>query len=327
MNKSNNNRKIQLFETALSIGLYHRTEMMLQSFGQELTRAIGCSDTTVYELIKSPDGLFSYSILFTYQQPDNTENTDRRKQGVILDEFSEYDLNAFLKTLPRKIDGKNNHFDFIFELPHFGLLVFETASDFDDRDFFDTMTMIAQKLSQSCKVCRRIESTAADMDDAIRISQDLSRRNQELEERISSQSLTIANLTRHKEAIENELPETANSRTNALNPLPNDHKAVLMDSPVVVHVDRDLEDIVPIFLENKRQDIKKMKTALAAGDFDQIRIIGHSMKGAGGGYGFAVITEIGRALEFAGIEQNTEEINSWISELDHYLDTVMIVYE
>jgi len=55
--------------------------------------------------------------------------------------------------------------------------------------------------------------------------------------------------------------------------------------------------------------------------------LGHSMRGAGGGYGFDAITDIGRSLENAAKEKDSEEIRKWISELQNYLQRVEVLYE
>ena len=95
---------------------------------------------------------------------------------------------------------------------------------------------------------------------------------------------------------------------------------------IQVTVDKDLEDLVPGFLGNRQRDIERVEALLGKGDFDGIRIIGHSMKGSGGGYGFPFITEIGAGLERAAIARDADIIRNAISELRHYLAQVEIVY-
>jgi hypothetical protein len=51
------------------------------------------------------------------------------------------------------------------------------------------------------------------------------------------------------------------------------------------------------------------------------------MKGAGGGYGFDTITDIGKSLEDAAKEKNTKEIRKRVGELLDYLERVEVVYE
>lgn len=55
---------------------------------------------------------------------------------------------------------------------------------------------------------------------------------------------------------------------------------------VMVSIDSDLEEIVPLFLENRRRDVVTLRTAVAEDDLKTVRLLGHRMKGDGGGYGF-----------------------------------------
>ena len=96
---------------------------------------------------------------------------------------------------------------------------------------------------------------------------------------------------------------------------------------ITVRVDADLADIIPTFLENRHGDVGSILEALDRGDYETIRILGHSLKGAGGGYGFQEITQIGQSLERAAIEENPAEIRSLVAELSSYLERTEVVYE
>ena len=96
---------------------------------------------------------------------------------------------------------------------------------------------------------------------------------------------------------------------------------------LIVHIDEDLEELIPGFMENRIADVKTMNNALTNGDYETIQSLGHSMKGSGGGYGFDGITDIGKSLEMVAAEKNHEEIRKWIAELATYLDCVEIIYE
>ncbi len=99
------------------------------------------------------------------------------------------------------------------------------------------------------------------------------------------------------------------------------------DEKIVVKVDPDLEDIVPGFLQNRRGDVMRIKEALDHNDYETIRILGHTMKGTGGGYGFDDITDIGRSIEQAAKDKNSEEIRQSSAELASYLERVEVKYE
>jgi histidine phosphotransfer protein HptB len=95
---------------------------------------------------------------------------------------------------------------------------------------------------------------------------------------------------------------------------------------IVVNVESDIQDLVPGFLANRRSDVQRILEALSKGDFDAIRIMAHSMKGAGGGYGFETISEIGAAMEQGAKQGNSIEIERWLAELRDYLERVDVVY-
>lgn len=98
-----------------------------------------------------------------------------------------------------------------------------------------------------------------------------------------------------------------------------------MTDRIPVTIDPDLADLVPGFLNNRRRDVDKLKALLDAGNFADIRMIGHSMKGAGGGYGFDPITDIGASIERAALASDRQTIEQGIAQLADYLSRVDVV--
>ncbi len=70
-----------------------------------------------------------------------------------------------------------------------------------------------------------------------------------------------------------------------------------------------------------------MTEALAKGDFDTVRLLGHSMKGSGASYGFTEISVIGKKLEEAAKAKNQTDITASIQELSDYMANLEVVYE
>ena len=99
------------------------------------------------------------------------------------------------------------------------------------------------------------------------------------------------------------------------------------DGIVIAHVDSDMEELIPGYLENRWADIRAVNAGLEQGNFETIRILGHDMKGTGAGYGFNPITDIGARLEQAAKDQNQEEIRTLVGGLTSYLERVEVVYE
>lgn len=99
-----------------------------------------------------------------------------------------------------------------------------------------------------------------------------------------------------------------------------------MNDDIVVYVDSDLEDLIPDFMKNRHQDITMISEFLGRDEFDEIKRIGHSMKGSGGGYGFDEITQIGRELEMAAKNNDKANVSRLVNILSEYLSKVKVVY-
>ena len=96
---------------------------------------------------------------------------------------------------------------------------------------------------------------------------------------------------------------------------------------ITVTVDKDLEDLIPGFMQRRREDVASLKASLAAGEMDKVRVTGHSMKGTGGGYGFDEMSRIGGDLEKAAAATDTDTISQLIAQLEQYLDNVVVEFE
>ncbi len=103
----------------------------------------------------------------------------------------------------------------------------------------------------------------------------------------------------------------------------------LAEAPVRVQVtiSSDMASLAPDFLNKRRQDVDKLKRALADQKFDSIRVLGKSMKGTGAIYGFEHIAELGKSLEQAAGEEAVDAIQQLILDLQIYLDNVELVIE
>lgn len=93
-----------------------------------------------------------------------------------------------------------------------------------------------------------------------------------------------------------------------------------------VQVSGELRDLIPQFLANRRLDVEQLDAALGRGDFDTVRRIGHTLRGAGGGYGFNEITRLGAAIE-ARAKAREPGLSALVRELADYLAGVDVVYD
>jgi len=95
---------------------------------------------------------------------------------------------------------------------------------------------------------------------------------------------------------------------------------------ITVCIDPDLEDIIPTFLANRQKDLQTLRTAITEKDFETIRILGHRMRGDGGGYGFNAISDIGGVMELAAGRRDEPAIHRQTAALEDFLSRVHIIY-
>jgi len=101
----------------------------------------------------------------------------------------------------------------------------------------------------------------------------------------------------------------------------------MSEDKIIVHIDIDLEDLVPGFLENRQKDLEMLEKVIQENDFESLKSIGHNLKGVGGGYGFLEITEIGAAIEESAKAANLEVASENIKKLSYYLSHIEVIYE
>ncbi len=95
---------------------------------------------------------------------------------------------------------------------------------------------------------------------------------------------------------------------------------------IVIRVNPKIGDIVDSYLEHRNRDVESLLVALDRGEFDRIRHLAHDLVGTGGSFGFDDMSLIGRSLESAAANKETEEIKLLVGDLAEYLSLVEIVY-
>jgi PAS domain S-box-containing protein len=97
--------------------------------------------------------------------------------------------------------------------------------------------------------------------------------------------------------------------------------------PVVVRVEREIGQLVPQFLERKQGDVAAILEHLKHRDYEAVRVLGHNMKGEGGGYGLDAVSEIGSSIEQAARIKDSQQVQGLVASLSAYLNKVQVVYE
>jgi PAS domain S-box-containing protein len=95
----------------------------------------------------------------------------------------------------------------------------------------------------------------------------------------------------------------------------------------VVRVDEELAPLLPRFLQRKRDDIVAIRDHLEQKDYETVRVLGHNIKGEGGGYGLEALTQIGSSIEEAARVKDSAQLQALVEALATYLNEVEVVYE
>jgi HPt (histidine-containing phosphotransfer) domain-containing protein len=96
---------------------------------------------------------------------------------------------------------------------------------------------------------------------------------------------------------------------------------------LIVTVAKDLADLIPAFFQNRHKELETLRVAHADRNFEQLRQLGHRMKGVGNSYGFAQVSEIGKRIEDGARKDDHTAIHGCIEEYADYLSRVQVVYE
>jgi HPt (histidine-containing phosphotransfer) domain-containing protein len=94
-----------------------------------------------------------------------------------------------------------------------------------------------------------------------------------------------------------------------------------------VKVDKDLEDLIPTYMSNRRKELDALRAALAAADFERLRQLGHRMRGVGNSYGFDDVTDLGKLIEEGARAGDKAGLEKHIAQYGDYLSRVEIAYE
>jgi HPt (histidine-containing phosphotransfer) domain-containing protein len=94
-----------------------------------------------------------------------------------------------------------------------------------------------------------------------------------------------------------------------------------------VKVSKDLEDLIPTYLENRKKELEVLRQAVRGADFEQIRQIGHRMRGVGVSYGFDDVTSLGKLIEDAAKTADQAALDKHVAAYGEYLSNLRITYE
>ncbi len=96
---------------------------------------------------------------------------------------------------------------------------------------------------------------------------------------------------------------------------------------IVVIVAKELEEIMPGFLQNRKKDIVELAKHIIAKDFKSMQVIGHNLSGNAGGYGLERLGEFGSNLEKASISSDSAKAKVCVDQITDYVTRLEIKFK
>lgn len=84
----------------------------------------------------------------------------------------------------------------------------------------------------------------------------------------------------------------------------------------------DIADLRPLFVADRRRDLQTLPQLLERGAYDEVRRLGHSMKGSSAPYGFPKLGQIGAELEVAAAAADDQAARQCIERMRAFLAEV-----
>ena len=100
-----------------------------------------------------------------------------------------------------------------------------------------------------------------------------------------------------------------------------------MSEKNVVKIDKDLEEIIPMFVDNRHKDIQEIRTHLENNDLTAIEVIAHKLAGNAGSYGFMDLSKIGADMEASCKTNDLDSIKAQFENYKNFMDNLVVEFE
>jgi len=97
----------------------------------------------------------------------------------------------------------------------------------------------------------------------------------------------------------------------------------LIVSELVQH-DPDFANLVTEFVDGLGTRLQKLEQAARSSDLHQLRTSAHQLKGAAGGYGYPLLTEVAARLEQQAATEALDECATTVKELKNLISRVVV---
>lgn len=94
-----------------------------------------------------------------------------------------------------------------------------------------------------------------------------------------------------------------------------------------VRVPKELKDLLPAFMENRRNDLHALRVALMNDDLEGLRFLGDRIKGVAGSYGFVRVAAIARLIEDKAKLGDRTALHWLVEQYASYISNVQVAVE
>jgi len=98
-----------------------------------------------------------------------------------------------------------------------------------------------------------------------------------------------------------------------------------LNATITVSVDPEIVDLAERFLKNRRAQAHEWRTAVATGDTQALRRLGHELKGTAGAFGLHSLSSMAVELENAVAKGNLAAAGDALERMIEFLDQVAVV--
>ncbi len=95
---------------------------------------------------------------------------------------------------------------------------------------------------------------------------------------------------------------------------------------VIVEIDADLADLIPQFMENRKNDLSQLQILAQQGDSAALIQLAHRLKGVAAGYGFAELSALASQLEIAAKAQEIGRYQPLVTQIVSHFTNVEVSY-
>lgn len=88
---------------------------------------------------------------------------------------------------------------------------------------------------------------------------------------------------------------------------------------MLVEVDKELEDVFPVYIRNRQEDLMNLEISLERKDFQVLKQIGHKVAGNAAGYGLKDLGAFAKVLESSAADKKLDECEKVVVQMKSYI--------